>query len=361
MFGERLKLARKKAGLSLRALSDEMGGIVSAQAIGKYERDEMMPNSTVLISLCKTLGVGMDFFAAPTGAKLVEVDFRKHSGTKAQERAEVEARVIEHVERYLIIEEILNLDSAAWHAPFKRRSIEDIEDAEGIASEVRERWNLGLDPIPNLTELLEEKGIKVMMLSLPNNVSGLTCIVERKGVPDVPVIVVNKDHPLERRRMTLAHELGHRLFEAPSKIEEKAATRFAGAFLMPSEHIIREVGDYRHFVGVEEVMTFKRMYRVSAAAFIVRLRDIDILSNDKLTRIFRSVGRTWRRTEPNPIESEERSGHYERPKRFQRLCYRALAEDLISVTKAAELLGEPVKLVETAMTEGLSGAKDRHQ
>ena len=35
MFSERLKLARKRSGLSLRALSSEMDGLVSAQAIGK--------------------------------------------------------------------------------------------------------------------------------------------------------------------------------------------------------------------------------------------------------------------------------------------------------------------------------------
>ena len=45
MLSERLKLARKRSGLSLRALSSGMGGIVSAQAIGKYERGEMMPSS----------------------------------------------------------------------------------------------------------------------------------------------------------------------------------------------------------------------------------------------------------------------------------------------------------------------------
>lgn len=47
MFSERLKLARKRSALSLRALSAAMGSIVSAQAIVKYERAEMMPSSTV--------------------------------------------------------------------------------------------------------------------------------------------------------------------------------------------------------------------------------------------------------------------------------------------------------------------------
>ena len=57
MFGDRLQLARKKAGLSLRGLSDAMGGQVTPQALGKYERGEMMPGSTVLIALTKALDI----------------------------------------------------------------------------------------------------------------------------------------------------------------------------------------------------------------------------------------------------------------------------------------------------------------
>ena len=34
MFGDRLQLARKKAGLSLRGLADAMGGQVTPQALG---------------------------------------------------------------------------------------------------------------------------------------------------------------------------------------------------------------------------------------------------------------------------------------------------------------------------------------
>ena len=71
---------------------------------------------------------------------------------------------------------------------------------------------LGIDPVPNMTELLEEKGIKVLLLDLPDSVSGLTCSVTQSH-DDTPlsVIVVNAMHSLERRRLTLAHELGHRV------------------------------------------------------------------------------------------------------------------------------------------------------
>ena len=51
MIGNRLKRAREAVGLSLRDLEGAIHGQVSAQAIGKYERGEMMPGSTVLLAL----------------------------------------------------------------------------------------------------------------------------------------------------------------------------------------------------------------------------------------------------------------------------------------------------------------------
>ncbi|MDW8291222.1 MAG: helix-turn-helix transcriptional regulator, partial [Armatimonadota bacterium] len=50
-LGERLKSARKRAGLSMRALAERAG--VSAQAISKYERGQDVPSSVVIIRLAK--------------------------------------------------------------------------------------------------------------------------------------------------------------------------------------------------------------------------------------------------------------------------------------------------------------------
>ena len=57
MLGQRLKLARSAAGLSLRGLEERIGNRVTAQAIGKYERDESIPSSGVLIALADALSV----------------------------------------------------------------------------------------------------------------------------------------------------------------------------------------------------------------------------------------------------------------------------------------------------------------
>ena len=51
MIGQRLKLARSAVGLSLRELEEKIGNLVTAQAIGKYERNESMPSSGVLMAL----------------------------------------------------------------------------------------------------------------------------------------------------------------------------------------------------------------------------------------------------------------------------------------------------------------------
>ena len=349
MIADRLRLARRKTGLSLRGLSAAMNGRVTAQAIGKYERGESIPSSGVLLALSKALGVSLSYLLDPHGIRLAGVEFRKKTNTSSRDRAKVETAVIEGVERYLQIETLLELDSAEWQCPVaKARRLKRPEDAELLADEVRKDWNLGRDPIPNMTELLEEKGLKVLTVVLPDRVSGITCLVRRNGQSDLPVIVVNNKFPLERRRLTLAHELAHRLIDTHSlsdKDEERAANVFAGAFLIPAEHLLSQVGKHRNALGYKELIDLKRLYRVSGAALLVRLRQLDVISGSTLTYAFQTIARGWRTQEPEEIEPSAKRGTRESARRFERLCYRALAEGLISLSKGAELLRLPVPQV----------------
>ena len=269
-----------------------MTGKVTAQAIGKYERGEDVPSSGVLMALAKALNVSVPYLLDAQGINLTGVEFRKKASTSARDRAHVETEMLEWIQRYLQVESILDLDSTHWHSPFATpRKLRDVEDAEPLASEVRTRWKLGIDPIPNMTELLEEKGLKVLVVPLPERVSGFTCLVgQSDGQSKLPVIVVNRRIPLERRRLTLAHELAHRLVDPESlddNKEEKAATVFGGALLMPREHVLREVGKHRHALGYKELITLKRLYGVSGAALLVRLRQIDVIGEATLTYAFK--------------------------------------------------------------------------
>jgi len=70
-FGVRLKAARKMAGLSMEDLAKKLGGMVTKQAIGKYEKGRMMPTPGVMEQLIKVLQIAT-WGAAPLRAKDIE-------------------------------------------------------------------------------------------------------------------------------------------------------------------------------------------------------------------------------------------------------------------------------------------------
>jgi transcriptional regulator with XRE-family HTH domain len=355
MFGDRLRLARKKAGLSLQALAERVSPPVSAQAISKYESGKMMPSSSVLVGLGKALGVSLDFLMSSQVAELSAVEFRKHSRTSAKDRAHAEALVIEKLEDYLAVEDIVGPDSLVDpFADIRCDAVASYEEIEQKARDLRQRWQLGNDPIPSITGLLEDKGIKVIEADLPERFDGLACAVKRTGKkPETDAVVISSRTNIERRRFTLAHEVAHRVIKSvadPAAIKlEKAMHRFAAAFLAPADHLLQEVGANRHGITYHEIIRLKRFYGMSAAAMLIRLRDIDLLPEAAVEYAFRTYARAWRTQEPDPIEDGEGLGAFEKPLRFERLVYRALAEEMISPVRAAQFLKVPLAIIEDEM------------
>lgn len=354
MLGSRLKLARAKAGLSLRELAGRVEPHVSAQALSKYENDVMMPSSRVLMGLARALNVSVDFLMGAQVESLAGVEFRKGSGTSASERARVEAVVIEKLENYLAIEDILELrgeDNALETHTIEH--IESYEEAEELAVKLREVWNLGEDAIPSLTDLLEDRGVRVVEADLSKGISGMTCRVKRyDGRPAVSAIVISSKMTLERKRFTLAHELGHRLIHGVrgEKIQlERAMNRFAGAFLVPATHLRREVGDKRTSISYHEIRRLKHLYGVSAAMLLYRFGDLKILPSAAIQYAFKTYAKPWRHSEPDPLGDNGDFGALERPSRFEGLVYRALAENLISPVRAANMLGVSMREIEDGL------------
>lgn len=344
MIGHRLKRARAALGLSLRDLEAAVNSQVSAQAIGKYERDEMMPGSSVLLAMANALQITPEYLLSEREIALTGVDFRKatHAGVK-EERA-VEASVLEQVERYLELEELLPGSDMEWVAPADAVfDIQRVEDAEAAADSLRQLWQLGIDPIPMLAELLEERGIKVIALDLPESVSGSKAFVQRPNHGDVPVIVVNQSHNGERQRFTLAHELAHlvlRFSGLSDAEEEKAADRFAGAFLMAKDMMLQLLGAHRTAIALGELAELKKLFKVSIASLAVRCNQIGVLNPTAYRRLWAHIkGSGWN----GPNSSEPHSLPAEVPQRMERLCMHAVAEGAISEARGAELMGISVR------------------
>jgi Zn-dependent peptidase ImmA (M78 family)/DNA-binding XRE family transcriptional regulator len=351
MIGKRLKIARAAAGLSLRDLSDAMGGIVSAQAIGKYERDEDMPGSRVLMALCKALEVSESYLLSDEELALQGVDFRKKAASSAKEEASLKAKTIHMLERYLAIEDLLQMRSVDWERPRSAPyPVADLRDAEDAARSVRDEWGLGNDPIPQLAELLEERGIKVLSFDL-DNIDGLAAKARHNDHEGVRVIVVKYNTWSERKRFSLAHELGHMVLAPASGVnDEKAAHRFAGALLMPADVLRSEVGSHRSSISIAELVALKERFGVSIQALTYRCKDLGIIKESLFKELFDMFQeRGWR--DPPFEEPATMKPELEEPRRFERLCYRALTEGAIGESRAAELLGISVRELDARLDQ----------
>ena len=116
MIGQRLKIARAAAGLSLRDLEAAVKRRVTAQAIGEYERNEDMPSSRVLSALASALNVSEDYLLASDELVLDGVGFRKNELASKREEAFLEGQALHLLERYLAVEDALNLASVCGTA-----------------------------------------------------------------------------------------------------------------------------------------------------------------------------------------------------------------------------------------------------
>ena len=337
VVGARLKMARKMAGMSQQELGERTG--VTRMAISKYERDQITPDSAVLIKLSQALGVKVEYLLRPIEVILAEPAFRKRVTLRVKEQDALIERTRDWIERYLDIESLFG-EQPEFIWPEIDLHIETLNDIERVVLDLRHAWELGLDPIDNLMETLEARDIKVHLIEGVDKFDALTIWINQT----LPVIVVKGDIPGDRQRFNLAHELGHILLDLGKNVDaEKAANRFAGAFLVPEPAAYEELGEHRQSLSMQELHLLKHKYGLSMQAWIYRAKDLGIISENKSRQLyiqFRQQG--WHRIEPGDAYPPES------PKRMQQLVLRAMAESVISSTRAEELLDAPLEPLATA-------------
>lgn len=333
-FATRLKLARKMAGFSLQDLADAVSSKVTKQALSRYEQGEMNPSSDVLLAIAKALKVKPDYFLKSESLELGKVLFRKRAAlTKKEEEAIVE-KVRDYVERYLELEEILNV-SSVFENPLKDFKINTKSDIEKAANFLRKAWDLGENPIPNLVEMLELKGIKILLIDEVDSIDGLAVFTST----GIPILVVNKrDKPIERLRFTIIHELAHLLLnlsvlEDNHKLEEEWCHYFSSSFLLPTHMLRRMIGEgKRSYIYINELIKIKEYFGISIRAIVHRLNTLEIITPSYYQRWMVYMSKEYGpKNEPGIYKGEEAS------KGFDLLIARGLSEGIISLSKAASL------------------------
>ncbi|MBN3854248.1 ImmA/IrrE family metallo-endopeptidase [Paraburkholderia sp. Ac-20340] len=349
MIGPRLHRARKAAGLSLRDLGAQVG--LTHAAIKKYEDGQATPSSSTLLKLARTLNVRTEYFFRPETVSLDRIEYRKRSTLPRKRLEAIEHEVIDHIERRIELENLFPSPPIAPFGPVHAlpEVISGLAQIECAAETVRKAWDLGYAPIPDLIDVLETHGIRVFMIdaNADPKFDGLAASVGR-----LPVIVVGSNWPGDRQRFTLAHELGHLILADRLETgldEELACNRFAGAFLIPRQSVIQELGAHRSFIEPKELALLKEEFGLSMAGLLYRARDLGIVSpawRDEQAKQFRSKG--WHITEPGKPYPAQKA-HV-----FEQMVFHALAEDYIGESKAAELLS--MSLIDFRAERALEGS-----
>lgn len=150
-------------------------------------------------------------------------------------------------------------------------------------------------PIVDITALAESEGAIVVAEPEPNDFSGF---LYQSG-NSAPVIGVNSRHPPNRRRFTIAHELGHLLLHSKQGVHldqavvqmrgEKAGTgtdeheieanRFAAELLMPQPFLEKDLAAMGEIFADDEkaVAQLAKRYGVSSQAMAIRLSTLGLI------------------------------------------------------------------------------------
>lgn len=302
-YGERLRQAREVRQMTATALAERIG--VTAATVTTWEKGRAQPRSEALRDAAHVLELPEPFFLRPP-SKTAPESFRFRSLSAATKRARAAAQgraqwlheIVEFLESELDLP-IANIPLLAVPADPRMLAADDIENA---AEATRRAWGLRDGPLPNIDRLLEAHGVAVGRLALNaaelDGLSGWS----RSGRPYV--ILNNEKANCVRSRFDAAHELAHLVLhrEAPlrpdaalHKLMERQAHHFAGAFIFPRAAVLDEVAHS----DLDSLVRLKERWRLSVAAQIFRLFQLDLIDEQRKSYLYRQLGaRGWRSWEP---------------------------------------------------------------
>lgn len=329
-IGNNLKRTRLLKKLSLKQAGDLLN--MSSTAVAKYEKGDIIPDSQKLIEFSRAYNVNvLDLLKVYNKPQMKFIAFRKKKRLTGQNLDLLKDIIMNEVGNYI---EVLSYNDINNTIKLPKYKCNCIEDAEIAAQKFRNFIEISeLQPIVNLINILENLGIYIIQIKNSNNrfkdFDGLSEIVE--GIPFIIILDDIKDGV--RQRFTIAHELGHLLINCDKDNEETLCNRFASALLMPKKAIINEIGNYRKTISFYEYIAVKAEYKVSYAAINYRLKDLNIINDYLYKKMSIYISTHIGTSDPKPIKPEITY-------QYKKIVHKLENEDIISLNKACELLGE---------------------
>lgn len=286
-IGERLRLAREESAKT----QAEAAALINVArttlvAIEQGQRRARLSELQKLATLYKTS------VNALLRQEAIHVDlsprFRKLHGADNSAEDEAVRLLAELAKAEVELENLLGIKRVRNYPPERPLLPGDVRvQAEQDAVDLRQRLGLGLAPVTDIVTLLEmELGVRVFVRRFEGTISGLFAFDEALGA----CILLNANHPRERRTQTAAHETGHFIGtrskpeilhegEQFNSREERYADTFGRAFLTPARAVMHKFGEVTAGASKltrRHVIVLAHFFGVSREAMVRRLEELGL-------------------------------------------------------------------------------------
>jgi Zn-dependent peptidase ImmA (M78 family)/DNA-binding XRE family transcriptional regulator len=283
--GERLRIARETAALT--QASAALAIEVARTTIVAIEQGQRRIRMSELQRLARLYRTSVN---ALLRREAVHVDlaprFRKLPRSSETD-AQAAVRLLSDLARAEVeLENLLGVTRPRNYPPERPLLRGDVRaQAEQDAGELRQRLGLGMSPVPDIVTLLElELGVRVYVRRLDARISGLFAYDDALG----PSMLLNANHPRDRRTQSAAHETGHMVSnrrapeilhrdEPEDSREERYANAFGKAFLTPARAVMQkfqEVTAGSERLTRRHVIVLAHFFGVSREAMVRRLEEL---------------------------------------------------------------------------------------
>ncbi|MCX6318439.1 MAG: XRE family transcriptional regulator [Bacteroidetes bacterium] len=337
-------LARESRGLTQQALA-EMAGTNKVN-LSRLENGDSVVSDETLAGIATATGYPVSFFFQTGEVLPLSLAYRKREKVPASIISPIEAQI--NIMR-LQLEKLITLVKLA--APvIPVFEVTDELRPSAIALRLRQVWKIKTAEIPDMAELLEEKGILIQSFDFgTERVDSKNVLVREK----YPVIFLNASLLGDRQRFSLAYQLGHFIMHTFCKVPHDRdisheANEFAASFLMPERYIRKEL---ENGISIPLLGELKQKWKVSMISLLYRADDLGLLTpNQKRYQEQQFNQLNIRRREPAELDIA-----IEEPKRIRQLmdkCQHQLQQHISGISalfcmlesEFLELYGEPTHL-----------------
>jgi Zn-dependent peptidase ImmA (M78 family)/transcriptional regulator with XRE-family HTH domain len=294
-LGERIRDARKRAGVS----QEELGRTIGRErtVVNKIEGGVRKVTALELSDIAAAIGVRMSaFFEEPTPTL---VSHRSSQGLDTAD-SQIDALLAKFADEVEFIASLgvdqLGLDAAALVDQAGITPPSTNADADALAVQARTLMGLEAeDPIRQLSDSVASVGLLAFSRDIGRDTADAGTILLPRG----GVTFVNSHMKVGRRRLALAHDLGHYLIADDYTVDWRVADysnhtlpmesridRFARALLLPGAALTRKWPETVARSGERgAAILLANEFRVDMATLATRLNDVGLADSETIAAV----------------------------------------------------------------------------